>query len=82
MTYLNESHGDRAARMIGGMLLLATAWALSWNAFAIPLFAVGGMLLATGIVGWCPAYTLFGMSTVKTPAGPCPHCQTACREPS
>jgi hypothetical protein len=25
---------------------------------------------------WCPAYTLFRISTVKTPAGHCPNCDT------
>ena len=48
------------------MLLLAAAWALWWNALAIMLFAIGGILLATAIIGWCPAYTAFGMSSVKT----------------
>jgi hypothetical protein len=74
MTFLNESKSDRGTRMIGGVLLLAAAWALSWTAVAITLFAIGGILLATGLVGWCPAYTLFGLSTMKTPADPCPNC--------
>jgi hypothetical protein len=74
MRFLNESKGDRGARMIGGLLLLAAAWALSWNALAITLFAIGGILLATGLVAWCPAYTLFGLSTVKTPANHCLNC--------
>jgi thioredoxin family protein/DUF2892 family protein len=39
-------------------------------------FRDGAIALGTGIVGWCPAYTLFGISTVKTPAGHCPHCDT------
>jgi Inner membrane protein YgaP-like, transmembrane domain len=52
--------------MLGGVLLLAAAWALRWNALAIMLFAIGGMLLTTGIIGWCPAYTAFGTSSVKT----------------
>jgi len=76
MTFLNEGNSDRIVRMLGGMLLLGTAWTVSLNAFAIVLFAIGGIMLATGIVGWCPAYTVFGISTVKTPAECCRNWET------
>jgi DUF2892 family protein len=49
---------------------------LALNALGVALFVVGAIALGTGIVGWCPAYTLFGISTVKTPAGHCPNCDT------
>jgi hypothetical protein len=36
------------------------------------VFKIGGFLpLLTGFIGWCPAYALFGVSTLHvTPRGP------------
>jgi hypothetical protein len=57
----NESVVDRALRVIVGLVLLSlvvvgpqTLWGL-----------VGLVPLATGILGSCPAYTLFGISTCR-----------------
>ena len=76
MTFLNESQADRAVRMLGGIVLMSTGWMLSFNIIGIVVFAFGAIALTTGIVGWCPAYALFGISTVKSPAGHCPNCDT------
>lgn len=80
MTFLNESEWDRGARLLSGLVLLSAGWALSFNIVGIVLLAIGGIALATGIVGWCPAYTVFGRSTVKTPPGHCPNCHAEHRE--
>lgn len=55
----NEGTVDRGLRIIVGLVLLAlvfvgpqTAW--GW---------IGIVPLATGLIGWCPAYTVFGIST-------------------
>ena len=80
MTFLNEGQADRTVRMLGGLLLLSAGWALSFNVLGIVLVAVGAIALATGIAGWCPAYTLFGISTLKTPAGHCSNCATEHRQ--
>jgi hypothetical protein len=76
MTFLNEGSGDRGVRMLAGMVLVAGGWALSLNTLGVVLFVCGAIALATGIVGWCPAYSLFGVSTVKAPAGHCPNCES------
>jgi len=76
MTFLNEGQADRGVRMLAGVLLIAAGWALSLNTLGIVLVAIGAIALGTGIVGWCPAYSLFGISTMKTPAGHCPNCET------
>jgi hypothetical protein len=47
---------------------------MSLNTLGIVLFVLGAVALGTGLVGWCPAYTLFEISTIKTPAGDCPNC--------
>lgn len=55
----NEGNIDRALRIILGLVLLAlvfvgpqTAW--GW---------IGIVPLATGLIGWCPLYTLLGLNT-------------------
>jgi uncharacterized membrane protein len=68
MKFLNEADGDRAARIVGGILLLVAGWTVSTTTLGIALLAVGAIAIATGIAGWCPAYTLFGFSTVKRQA--------------
>jgi hypothetical protein len=74
MTFLNEGQQDRGVRTLVGIVLVATGWALSLNTFGVVLFVFGAIALSTGIIGWCPAYSLFGFSTVKTPVGHCPNC--------
>ncbi len=51
---------DKIARILIGIALII--WALSSG----PAWAFIGVLpLATGLLGWCPAYTLFGFKTCK-----------------
>ena len=57
----NENVVDRVVRIGIGIALLAltvvgpqTAWGL-----------IGLIPLATGIAGWCPAYAILGLSTLK-----------------
>lgn len=76
MRFLNEGQWDRSVRMLAGILLVAAGWTLASNALGVALVGFGAIALGTGIIGWCPAYTLLGISTVKTPAGHCPSCET------
>jgi len=76
MKFLNEGRWDRSLRMLAGVVVVAAGWTLAPTALGAALFAIGAIVLGTGILGWCPAYTLFGISTVKTPAGHCPNCDT------
>jgi hypothetical protein len=55
----NEHTIERAVRIVTGLAILSlvfvgpkTAW--GW---------VGLVPLATGVLGWCPLYALFGIST-------------------
>lgn len=53
---------DRALRVAVGLALIALT-ALG----TIGLWGwVGVVLLATGLIGWCPAYILLGIKTCKT----------------
>jgi DUF2892 family protein len=50
---------DRVLRIVAGLALIA--WALLFHG---PVWAwIGVVLLATGLIGWCPAYAPFGLST-------------------
>ena len=58
----NESNLDRAVRIVAGVVLISlvfvgpqTLW--GW---------IGLIPLVTGLVGWCPAYRLLGLSTCRT----------------
>ena len=78
-TSFNESNGDRAVRMLVGILLAAAGWGLASGLLGVALMGVGAVALGTGIVGWCPAYTAFGLSTRRVAAGHCPRCEGADR---
>lgn len=56
---LNEGTIDRVLRVIAGLALItlaATGTVGMWG-------WIGIMPLLTGAIGYCPAYTLFGVST-------------------
>ena len=53
---------DRTLRVIVGLALIA----LSVTGTTGPWGWIGIVPLATGLLGWCPAYTLFGIKTCKT----------------
>ena len=64
MSLKNEGTIDRALRVVVGLAVLSlvfvgpqTAW--GW---------LGLIPLITGLVGWCPAYMIFGIRTCKTEA--------------
>lgn len=50
---------DKIIRIIAGLVLLAFAV----MGIGTPWTWIGIVPLATGLMGWCPAYTLFGMNT-------------------
>ncbi|MFA6972144.1 MAG: DUF2892 domain-containing protein [Gallionella sp.] len=56
---LNEGTIDRALRVIAGLALIALAATGTIGAWGY----IGVMPLLTGIIGICPAYAIFGMST-------------------
>ncbi len=58
----NEAGWDRAARVVLGILVLSLAFVGPKTLWGL----VGLVPLATGLVGWCPAYTLFGFKTCST----------------
>jgi hypothetical protein len=62
---INEGAWDRVLRIFAGIALAYAAW-IAWPAITGVVFlAIGAILLGTAVVGWCPAYALFGLSTRK-----------------
>lgn len=56
---MNEGTIDRALRVIAGLVLItlaATGTVGMWG-------WIGVMPLLTGAIGFCPAYTIFGLNT-------------------
>lgn len=52
---------DRAVRIVAGLAILSLVFVLEGNARWWGL--VGLAPLATGLVSWCPAYSLLGFRT-------------------
>ncbi len=55
----NEGNIDRILRIVVGLVLLALVFAGPQT----PLGWIGIVPLATGLIGWCPLYSIFGLST-------------------
>ena len=57
----NMGSADRIVRIIVGLGIIgAGIYYQSW------LGAIGAVPVATALVGWCPAYLPFGISTCRT----------------
>ena len=64
MFKINEGGADRAIRVLAGLALLAMFFMFpeaSWRYWTL----IGIVPLATGLIGWCPAYSIFGLSTCR-----------------
>ena len=57
--FMNESSLDRSARVLLGIVLLSLVFVGPQS----PVGYIGLVPLLTGIVGFCPLYKLFGIST-------------------
>jgi hypothetical protein len=60
---MNKNVGiiDRTLRIVAGLALIA----LTTTGTIGPWGWIGVVPLATGVLGWCPAYSLFGFKTCK-----------------
>lgn len=58
----NEGGIDRSLRIIVGLVLIGLTLAAKIGAWGW----IGIVPLATGLMGWCPAYSLLGFKTCKT----------------
>lgn len=65
MTFTNEGTWDRVIRILAAVALGYAAWVTWPGTASIVSLVVGAIALVTGLVGWCPAYAVFGMSTKR-----------------
>jgi len=56
---------DRILRIVIGAALIV-AYFLNSDGTYSWLYLLGIIPLATGLIGWCPPYALFGINTCKT----------------
>ena len=76
MSFQNMSRRDRLARLIVGLSMLWVSWA--WEApeeaiWPVVLRVFSLFPLVTGLLGWCPVYTILGLSTNKPKTPPRDH---------
>jgi hypothetical protein len=68
MSFQNLSILDRTIRILVGLLMLLVGWTIQpaetaiWP-IALRIFA--WFPLVTGFLGWCPVYSILGLSTRK-----------------
>jgi hypothetical protein len=61
---LNESTPDRIIRIVVGVVLAALAvTGTASGALAVVAWVVAAILVVTGVVGFCPLYAIFRIST-------------------
>ena len=61
---VNEAVWDRVARVLGGVLLMALGWGgMAAGGWDLVFKIIGILLVVTGLVGYCPLYTLLKIST-------------------
>lgn len=59
---INEGTVDRAVRVIAGLVILSLAFIGPKSAWGY----IGLVPIATGLIGYCPVYSLFGINTCAT----------------
>lgn len=57
---------DRGVRIVAGAALLGLSFVGPWTETLYPWGLIGVVPLFTGIVGWCPAYSLFGFGSCRS----------------
>lgn len=64
MSFINEAGWDRALRVIVGIVLLHLGWSGAvTGGLGVFLKFFGFVPLLTGLIGWCPLYSLLRFST-------------------
>jgi hypothetical protein len=59
----NEGTLDRTVRIVVGLALIGVALGLYGPEYTSAWGWIGVLPLVTGVVGWCPGYSLLGIKT-------------------
>ncbi len=63
-TSSNVGRGDATFRVVIGLVFVAAAlFGVARSGWAVAAWIVGGVLLLTGVLRFCPAYALLGVDT-------------------
>lgn len=54
---------DRAVRIVVGIALLGFGYAAATGVTAVIAYAIGGILLLTGLIRFCPISSVLGLNT-------------------
>lgn len=66
MQYTNEAGWDRALRILLGLVMIYLGWFVIGDGLIGAVFKIFGFLpLITGLLGWCPFYSLLGFASKK-----------------
>lgn len=57
---------DKVVRIVVGAALIALTFVGPFTATLYPWGLIGILPLVTGLMGWCPAYSIFGIKTCKS----------------
>lgn len=57
---------DKVLRIVGGAALLALTFVGPFTGTLYPWGLVGIVPLVTGLIGWCPLYSILGIKTCRT----------------
>mgnify|MGYP000402314242 CR=1 FL=1 len=63
MTFVNEAGWDRIARVVVGVMLLVVGFGVIGGTAGTVLGVVGAIPLLTGLVGYCPLYSVLNVRT-------------------
>lgn len=63
---VNEAGWDRVFRVVLGVVLLIVGFGVMTGTAGLVVGIVAFVPLLTGLVGWCPLYSLFGFRTNKS----------------
>jgi predicted cobalt transporter CbtA len=63
MSFVNEAGWDRVARVVAGVVLLAVGFGAIGGTVGTVLGVVGLIPLLTGLIGYCPIYSLLHVRT-------------------
>ncbi len=64
MRFINEAGWDRVIRVLLGIVLLyMSLGGVVGGGLGVVLTILGVVFLVTGLVGWCPLYSLFRFRT-------------------
>lgn len=66
--FVNLAGWDRVIRIVLGLAMLYAGWSdLVDGVWAIALVVFAWVPLLTGLIGWCPIYSILGFSTRPKP---------------